>query len=115
MTTSPRCAAASSSSISLNVTVHLTRRTLLPRESRHHPPLCTARSSRSPPRTRPQRSPPPSMADRPQRRRALRRSKLIVRVHELGRVEGSVVSVIEGVVVDIERRRVLLQPLQLLD
>ena len=43
------------------------------------------------------------MADRPQRRRALRRSKLIVLVHELGRVVGLVVSVIEGVRTDVER------------
>ena len=46
---------------------------------------------------------------------ALRRSKLVVVVDELHRVEGLVVSVIEGVRADVERLRVLLQLVQLLD
>jgi len=44
---------------------------------------------------------------------SLRRSKLVVLVDELGRVVG--VIVIEGVHADVERLRVLLQLLQLLD
>src|SRR6478672_6385769 len=53
---------------------------------------------------------------RPRWRRALRRSKLVVLVvDELGRIEGIVVVIIEGVRADIERFRVLLQLLQLLD
>ena len=46
----------------------------------------------------------------------MRRSKLVVLVvDELGRIEGIVVVIIEGVRADIERLRMLLQLLQLLD
>jgi hypothetical protein len=41
--------------------------------------------------------------------------KLVVLVDELGRIEGLVVGIIEGVRADVERLRMLFQLLQLLD
>ena len=48
-------------------------------------------------------------------RRDGRRSKLVVLVDELGRIEGLVVSLIEGARADVERLLVLLRLIQLLD